>query len=510
MLPRTALPKDHRAQYSKLRLLLKEPGLIPRQPRRDAPRCGKKSCRCDGDPEARHRSLYLGLSLNGKHRMLYIPAEWEPQGAGVGGSLLRGPRATRKDLARVSRADREAQEVALLRRFSAYLERRLGLRQLVAGLHDARLLPQIPTLNVWLSVFGMYVLRLRSFNALEQELRVGKRWEAWVGSRKPSADTIGRVFASMSAEQTAPDSLGRPCTRAWRQQGHPHTARRVVSGRGGGWTRDRRFTCTLLPALSGARDHHRRARTELEYYHRVVVAQWVGVTPPAILDLERIDPNEGEVVAARRLLERVLRQHSRLIDVISADALYLEAPFFKQVLDAGKHLVVVMKQERRDLYQDAERLRSLVAPQILVDGPRTTRLWDIPEPLFLHDTRSTRSGGLGRGRDTQTQDRGRQRPKTSSRRRPGSGSPTFPPRPSRPPRSNAGVMTAGIWRTGASTNSQPLAHGPLLHPRHHGDRNPPADPRHSLRHHLPLLRAQPQSSGPSPPHSPGTGCPPGR
>ena len=139
----------------------------------------------------------------------------------------------------------------MLRRFSAYLEKRLGFRQLVSGLHDARLLPQIPTLNVWLSVFGMYVLRPGSFNALEQELRVGKRWDA------------------------------------------------------------------------------------------------------------------------------------RLIDVISADPLCLEAPFFRLVLDAGKHLVVVMKQERRDLYQDAERLRSLVKPQILVDGPRTTRLWDIPDlPSF--------------------------------------------------------------------------------------------------------------------------------
>jgi hypothetical protein len=121
------------------------------------------------------------------------------------------------------------------------------------------------------------------------------------------------------------------------------------------------------------------AKTVLEYYHRVVVAQWVGVMPPAILDLELINPSEGEVVAARRVLGRVLRQHARLIDVISADALYLEAPFFTLVLDAGKHLVVVMKQERRDLYQDAERLRSLVEPQILVDGPQTTRRWDIPD-----------------------------------------------------------------------------------------------------------------------------------
>lgn len=244
-------------------------------------------------------------------------------------------------------------------------------------MHDARLLPQIPTRNVWLSAFGMYLLRLRSFNALEQELRVGKRWEGWVGSRKPSADTIGRVFAKMS-----PDELRQILVAihrsAWRRKAihlRPGESYRVlaVDGHEVGASRARCCSECLVREVTVGDE------TVLEYYHRIVVAQWVGVTPPPILDLERVSPKEGEVPAARRLLERVLRHHSRLIDVICADALYLEAPFFKLVLDAGKHAVVVMKQERRDLYQDAERLRSLVEPQLLVDGPRTTRLWDLPE-----------------------------------------------------------------------------------------------------------------------------------
>ena len=77
MLPRTALPKAHRELYSRLRRLLKEPGLIRGNLVEMRRRCGKKTCRCQSDPKARHRSLYLGLSLNGKHRMIYIPAEWE-------------------------------------------------------------------------------------------------------------------------------------------------------------------------------------------------------------------------------------------------------------------------------------------------------------------------------------------------------------------------------------------------------------------------------------------------
>jgi hypothetical protein len=258
-----------------------------------------------------------------------------------------------------------------------YLERRFGLRALVAGLHDGRFLPQIPTRAIWLSVFGMYVLRLRSFNALEQELRLSGRWEAWVGTRKPSADTIGRVFASMSAEETR-QILSAVLHDAWRSKAiHPRPGEsyRVVAVDGHEIGASRARCCPQCLV----RERKKATGTELEYYHRVVAAQWIGVTPPAILDLERIGPGEGEVTAARRLLERILRQHARLIDVISADALYLEAPFLQQVLDAGKHAVIVMKQERRDLFQDAEKLRRLVAPQVLVDGTKTTRLWDIPE-----------------------------------------------------------------------------------------------------------------------------------
>lgn len=65
--------------------------------------------------------------------------------------------------------------------------------------------------------------------------------------------------------------------------------------------------------------------------------------------------------------------------MISTDALYLEAPFIDLVLAAGKHVVIGMKQEARDLFQDADRLRARVPATIGQDGARTTRPWDLPE-----------------------------------------------------------------------------------------------------------------------------------
>src|SRR3972149_624870 len=75
-------------------------------------------------------------------------------------------------------------------------------------------------------------------------------------------------------------------------------------------------------------------------------------------------PGGGEGGAGRRLVARVVETYGRLLDVITADALYLEAPFIRTVLDAGKHVVVVLKQEARELYQDADGLRAMQAPTV--------------------------------------------------------------------------------------------------------------------------------------------------
>jgi hypothetical protein len=247
----------------------------------------------------------------------------------------------------------------------------------VATLRDARPRPQIPTATVWLAAFTLFVLRVPSFHALEQDFRRPRRWARWLDGRLPSADTLGRGLAGLALPELRA-LLAVVHRRAWRRRtihrrpGEPY---RVVAVDGHElWASQARCCPQCLQRTVRVKDAHR-----VEYYHRVVVAQWVGVMPPAIVDIERIHPGEGEVVAARRLVARVLQTYGRLVDVITADALYLEAPFIESVLAAGKHVVIVLKQEARELYQDAERLRVLMAPQVIQAPPRTTRLWDLPE-----------------------------------------------------------------------------------------------------------------------------------
>jgi hypothetical protein len=250
-----------------------------------------------------------------------------------------------------------------------------GLCEQVARLRDRRRRPQIPTSSVWLATFALFALRFRSFNAFEQELRRPRVWEAWVGARKPSADTMGRVLATMDLDDLR-GVLLHVHRRMWRSK--------AVARCGGGRMR---VVAVDGHELFASRTRHcsRCLERELstadgpviQYYHRVVAASWVDVSVPVMLDVEPINPGEGEVVAARRLLDRVLASYGRLIDVITGDAIYLEAPFCRQMLEAGKYFVVVMKQEARELFQDADGLRSIVAPVELVNRGSRSRVWDL-------------------------------------------------------------------------------------------------------------------------------------
>ena len=70
------LSDQERRLYARLRELLRKPGVLRGNLVEMKRQCGKKTCRCQ-QPDSRHPALCLGLSLNGKHHTVYIPAAWE-------------------------------------------------------------------------------------------------------------------------------------------------------------------------------------------------------------------------------------------------------------------------------------------------------------------------------------------------------------------------------------------------------------------------------------------------
>jgi hypothetical protein len=95
-----------------------------------------------------------------------------------------------------------------------------------------------------------------------------------------------------------------------------------------------------------------------------------------LLDQEPQRPGEDEVQTALRLLRRVLARYPRAFDLVLADALYAVAPFFNFLLTHRKHALVVLKQERRDLYVDATALFAQQAPKLGLYRGRRCEWWD--------------------------------------------------------------------------------------------------------------------------------------
>ena len=115
----------------------------------------------------------------------------------------------------------------------------------------------------------------------------------------------------------------------------------------------------------------------VEYFHRGVVCHVVGCDLALPLDVEMQRSGENEVVAAKRLLERVFTEYSRFFDVVVADALYCEAGFFNFCIQHGKDVVAVLKGDDRHLKRDATLRFSSMMPQCWDRQKRQIEAWDL-------------------------------------------------------------------------------------------------------------------------------------
>lgn len=117
----------------------------------------------------------------------------------------------------------------------------------------------------------------------------------------------------------------------------------------------------------------------IQYSHRAVVFQLVGPGFRFLLDFELLLPHDDEGSAALRLIQRVLNAYPRCFDILLGDGLYPQARLFKLLRRHGKHALVVLKDERRDLLKDA---RGLFGPQphrTFRIGATAYQCWDVED-----------------------------------------------------------------------------------------------------------------------------------
>ena len=129
---------------------------------------------------------------------------------------------------------------------------------------------------------------------------------------------------------------------------------------------------------------HSAPGDRIQYYHRQVTLMLASGAPagrPPLripLDHEPQCPGEDEVATATRLLKRVLVRYPRAFDLVLADGLYLRVGFFNFLLERRKHVLVVLKDERRNLFQDAARQFDFVPPVQGTFRSRDCLWWDLP------------------------------------------------------------------------------------------------------------------------------------
>ncbi len=227
------------------------------------------------------------------------------------------------------------------------------------------------------AVLAVYWTRLGSLNALAMT-RAAKFWKSWLDGPLCSADSLGRIVADLEGaslrqgihhvyerlkrNKALPDLHGLAVAVL---DGHETSAsyRRCCAG------------CLKRSTLSG----------QTQFYHRNVTLMLLCASPPdrptvrLLLDLEPQQSGEAELAAALRLLERVLAAYPRAFDLLLADAYYAAAPFLNFLLEHGKQALVVLKDERRDTYQDAAGLWAQQPAQLGRYASRNCRWWDFPE-----------------------------------------------------------------------------------------------------------------------------------
>jgi hypothetical protein len=271
--------------------------------------------------------------------------------------------------------------LTVLRRLIAYAEKIFHLsRDIIAPVADARRQPRITTAAVVKSAVVLFWARLASLNAWEQ-VTGARFWQRWLHEPPCSADSLGRVHALLAADglrhgihhvyahlkrnKALPDHHGLGVAVLDGHESHA-SYRRCCPG------------CLQ-------RTIHLESGDRIQYYHRHVTVMLLPDAPPGrppvrlLLDQEPQRPGEDEVDAALRVVARVLAAYPRAFDLVLGDGLYAQAPFFNFLLAHRKHALVVLKDERRNLYQDVAGLFDQVQPQPGRYRSRTCRWWDFAD-----------------------------------------------------------------------------------------------------------------------------------
>lgn len=225
------------------------------------------------------------------------------------------------------------------RRLLKYVRRCLGLGDYLNDPGDGRTFPQIPApCLLWGLVMGK-VLRVGSFLGVEDLVAQAA---GALGVEQGFGDDALAYFTERLSTGRLRQALAGVLRRAKRNKAFESSALLglAVDGTGAGRSSQRR--CELC---------HRQGNG---WGHKFSAISVVGGGLDLPFDVEPIEPEEGELTASKRLLERSMGLLGpRFADYLVADGLYAGVPFIALAESWGLAVLIRLKENLPELYRSA-------------------------------------------------------------------------------------------------------------------------------------------------------------
>jgi hypothetical protein len=264
-------------------------------------------------------------------------------------------------------------------RLEAYLDKVFGFSALVSALPEGREFPQHPWKKVFDAVFLGAAMQIPSLLQIEAACRDG----ALARRIGPiSDDTIGYALQRQSPEPVF--ALSCEIARRLKRNGvlHSDWSRGLVVAAVDGIEICSSFVRCCDACMEREIEHkvNGEVRTDIQYYHRIVVVAVVSTPFPIPLGLRFQKNGEGEVACALALLQDLDKQLGRrFLDVLVGDALYMQSPFVKEVERLGLAWAFTLKENQIELLREAERLTQESLTGVHTEPGREIRYGHLPE-----------------------------------------------------------------------------------------------------------------------------------
>ena len=264
-------------------------------------------------------------------------------------------------------------------RFETYLDKVFGFSDLVRALPEGRRYPKHSWQKVFDAVFLGSVMQRPSLLQIEAECRDGSLAKR-IGPI--SDDTLGYALQRQSPEPVF--ALGCEIARRLKRNGilRSDWSRGLVVAAVDGIEICSSFARCCDACMEREIQHkvNGELRTDIQYYHRIVVVAVVSTPFPIPLGVRFQKNGEGEVACALALLQDLTRQLGpRFLDVLVGDALYLQAPFVKEVERLGLDWAFTLKENQPGLLREAEELTQGSPTGVQTEPDRDIRFWHLPE-----------------------------------------------------------------------------------------------------------------------------------